>query len=103
MLQVNTSGFRKSASCPTSDRLLAFRQDKLGSFARDVIREHLCVCDFCSAEYEFYRDLPAIETDAVQPDLIPLPLYELARDILTNRTSGEKALRSILGHQLEED
>lgn len=103
MFHNRTSGFRKGADCPSSDRLLAFRQSKLGIFASDVIGRHVASCDFCAAELEFYRHFPAIPDEEVIPDRIPGPLYDLAQAILTNRTSGINALKTLVGRQNDED
>ncbi|MCO6509942.1 MAG: hypothetical protein J5I65_04045 [Aridibacter famidurans] len=103
MFQNRTSGFSKSADCPSSDRLLAFRQKRLGIFASDIIGRHVVACDFCAAELEFYRHFPTIPDEDVKPDRIPGPLYDLAQAILTNRTSGINALRTIVGKHGDED
>ncbi|REJ77580.1 MAG: hypothetical protein DWQ47_14500 [Acidobacteria bacterium] len=103
MFHNSTSGFRKSVRCPSSDRLLAYRQKRLGSYASDIVVAHVAHCDFCSAELEFYNHFPTIPDERVQADLIPGHLYDLARAILTNKTSGLSALRTIAGHSREED
>lgn len=103
MIHNRASGFRKGADCPSSDRLLAFRQGRLGSFASDIISKHIESCDFCSAELEFYRHFPAIPVENVKAEQIPGPLYDLAQAILTNRTSGVSALQTIAGNPQEEE
>ncbi|HUF03538.1 MAG TPA: hypothetical protein VMM38_05115 [Aridibacter sp.] len=103
MFHYRASGFKKSADCPSSDRLLAFRQGRLGNFASDIVGRHVASCDFCSAELEFYRNFPVIPDEEVKPDLIPRPLYDLAQAILTNRTSGVNALKTMISGSKDKD
>lgn len=103
MFHYDKSGFGKRTDCPSSDRLLAFRQKKLGSFASDLIRRHIDGCDFCSAELEFYQHLRALPEENIKAGKIPSHLYELAEAILTNRSSGVNALETIIGKRNEED
>jgi hypothetical protein len=76
--------FCKHGDCPASQDLLAFQNGETGAADGSRIRRHLAVCEFCAAEMEFYGHYPPVE-EAVKPEKIPQPLYELAEALLHNR------------------
>ena len=76
------ASFCKNEDCPPSQLLLAFQNGEIEVKDGSAIRRHLCVCEFCAAEVEFYSHYPQAEEEAVEPDKIPPPLYELAEALL---------------------
>lgn len=46
----NALPFRKTAACPASSALLAFRVGTMTVGVAATVRRHLEMCDFCSAE-----------------------------------------------------
>ena len=42
--------FTKTHDCPTSQSLLAYRDDALAPLARQSVESHLRACEFCRAE-----------------------------------------------------
>ncbi len=83
--------FCKSEDCPTSEDLLAFQigDTPLGEGAG--IRKHLVVCEFCSAEVEFYESYPQADDreESIAADAMPRPLYELAEALLTKKRDDD--------------
>ena len=61
------------------------------------IRRHLAVCEFCSAEVEFYANYPPAE-DQVEPAEMPRPLFQLAEALLTKKSDD-----AFFDRLLEED
>lgn len=84
MHSINMINFRKNANCPSSQDLLAFQKDELSSEIGTLIKEHINICEFCETEVEFYTHYPQSE-EKVKAETIPLPLYELAEALLSNR------------------
>ncbi len=73
--------FRKTARCPSSQTLLAYRRRRLSLRDRVAVEVHLSSCDFCSAELQLltrhrYRGEESGITE------IPASLRRLAEDIL---------------------
>ena len=80
-----TFPFRKTAACPASATLLSFRSESLAAEAATLVKDHLEVCDFCSAELPLLaHDTAAAERGLKTPE-IPLDLRILAESILTKR------------------
>lgn len=79
--------FCKNEDCPTSEDLLAFQTGDMPLSEGATIRRHLAICEFCSAEVEFYETYPpaAEQEEAVEADSIPTPLYELAEALLIKK------------------
>ena len=50
-----TASFRKTAACPASATLLSFRANGLSGEVAGLVKDHLKVCDFCSAELELLK------------------------------------------------
>lgn len=81
MFSLKMISFCKNAKCPSSESLLAFQQGEISPKESKEISRHICVCDFCEAEVEFYAHFPQGEENVVAVD-IPKPLYELAEALL---------------------
>ena len=75
-----TLPFLKTAACPASATLLSFRSDRLSAGAAVLVKDHLEVCDFCSAELPLLAHHTA-ERRFKAPE-IPLDLRILAESIL---------------------
>lgn len=76
-----TATFRKTEACPRSEDLLAFQKGKLEGEELEWIQNHLGRCEFCAAETALYLHFPPSE-EAVPPEAMPEPLYELAEALL---------------------
>ena len=80
---INRMGsFVKTKDCPSSERLLAFQSCDVAGLAR--IERHLEVCEFCSAETDFYEKFPPVE-EHVEAGRMPEPLRQLADALLLKR------------------
>jgi hypothetical protein len=88
--------FHKNVSCPTSSELLAYRNNEIPADMRKEIEQHICSCDFCGAEVEFYTYCPKVDDEKVSVTEIPSPLYELAEAILNNKRKGNSLLNKLL-------
>lgn len=85
------TSFLKTGACPSSSILLSFRAHALSPEIMTLVRYHLAVCDFCSAEIPllaFYRK-PA-KGECKPPD-IPINLRILAESILGKRGKPKSA------------
>lgn len=49
MPQPDAQPFGAHDACPTSEKLLAYKNDALSFIAREHVRLHLVSCDFCGA------------------------------------------------------
>ena len=78
-----TLPFLKTAACPASATLLSFCSDRLSAEATVVVKDHLEICDFCSAELPLLAHHTA-ERGFKTPE-IPLDLRILAESILGHR------------------
>ena len=87
--------FCKSANCPSSQKLLAFQKSETPEQESRHIRSHLTGCEFCAAEVEFYAHYPQSEEMVAEVE-IPLPLYELAEALLSNRHKDFSMLNKLL-------
>ncbi|KXK04159.1 MAG: hypothetical protein UZ17_ACD001000854 [Acidobacteria bacterium OLB17] len=82
------ANFAKNEQCPTSTDLLAFQLGDLDIESGAMIREHLAVCEFCSAELAFYSRYPMdVEEEPAAAEEIPVPLFQLAEALLQNNTA----------------
>lgn len=77
--------FCKTAGCPTSQALLAYRRSRLIPEDYDCIEGHLASCDFCSAELQL---LTRYRSDAEEYSCAEMPaqLRRLAEDLLKRTT-----------------
>lgn len=83
--------FCKNEDCPTSEDLLAFQNGEVELSEGAEIRRHLAVCEFCSAEVEFYESYPpnGEQDDSVEADSMPTPLFELAEALLIKKRDDD--------------
>lgn len=80
-----TLPFLKTAACPASATLLSFRSDRLSAGAAVLVKDHLEVCDFCSAELPLLAHHTAAAERGIRTPEIPLDLRILAESILSRR------------------
>jgi hypothetical protein len=83
--------FCKSPKCTSSETLLSFQKGEISGKASQKIEKHLEGCEFCAAEVEFYNRYPQSEEIAATVE-IPIPLYELAKALLSNKKKGSEML-----------
>jgi hypothetical protein len=81
-----TSPFRKTASCPSSDTLLAFSSQKLSPESSTLVKYHLTVCEFCGAEIPLLARHTRIQKGEDKAPEIPMDLRILAESILCGRS-----------------
>jgi len=89
--------FRKTAGCPTSQALLAYRRSLMRSNQLVYIENHLGSCDFCSAELQLltrYRN----EAEEYSFAEMPVQLRRLAEDLLTRSTEPFKGFAELAGN-----
>ena len=87
--------FCKNTDCPTSQDLLAFENGDISFSERREIETHLAACEFCASEVEFYTHYPQAEEKVAKVE-IPIPLYELAEALLSNKHKGFTLLNKLL-------
>ncbi len=87
--------FCKDINCPSSQELLAFQIGEAALKERGEIEEHLADCEFCASEVEFYAHNPQSEEAFVKVE-IPIPLYELAEALLSNKHKDFMLLNKLL-------
>ncbi len=87
--------FCKTPTCPSSQKLLAFENNREMAKEREEIETHLAVCEFCTSEVEFYAHYPQAEETVAKVE-IPIPLYELAEALLSNKHKDFAALNKLL-------
>ena len=78
--------FCKTAGCPTSQALLAYRRSILTPKDQNYVETHLASCDFCSAELQLltrYRS----EAEEYSFAEMPVKLRRLAEDLLKGSTA----------------
>ncbi len=77
--------FCKTAGCPTSQALLAYRRSLLIPQDYDCIESHLASCDFCSAELQL---LTCYRSEAEEYSFAEMPgqLRRVAEDLLKRST-----------------
>ena len=80
-----TSPFRKTAACPASATLLSFRKESLAAETVVLVKDHLEVCDFCSAELPLLAHHTAGAERGSKTPEIPMDLRILAESILAKR------------------
>lgn len=87
--------FCKTPTCPSSQELLAFENNRESAKEREEIETHLAVCEFCTSEVEFYAHYPQAEETVAKVE-IPIPLYELAEALLSNKHKDFSTLNKLL-------
>ena len=88
--------FHKNRDCPTSHELLAYLNGTKRANSKSKIDEHLCGCDVCGAEAEFYSRFPQATEDTIAVSEIPDHLFELAEALLNNKRNGNKLLKRLI-------
>jgi hypothetical protein len=73
--------FRKTAACPASSTLLAYRSAKLSRKIVATIKQHLALCEFCNAELPLLAHHKPLRSPRT-PE-IPMNLRILAESILS--------------------
>ncbi len=87
--------FCKDKNCPSSQDLLAFQTGNISKKSCKKIEAHLTDCEFCASEIEFYAHYPQSEEKVAKVE-IPIPLYELAEALLSNKHKDVSALNKLL-------
>lgn len=87
--------FCKSANCPSSQKLLSFENGEASERDARQVQRHLAGCEFCAAEIEFYAHYPQSD-ETISEVEIPLPLYELAEALLSNKHKDFSLLNKLL-------
>ena len=95
MFSLKMVTFCKSANCPSSQKLLSFQNGDVPEKEAQRIGKHLTTCEFCLAEMEFYSHYPQAEEKIAEVE-IPMPLYELAEALLSNRHKDFSLLNKLL-------
>jgi hypothetical protein len=80
----HTLAFRKTAACPASATLLSFRARSLSTAVAVSVRDHLELCDFCSAELPLLAHHEPAASAHKTPE-IPMNLRILAESILAKK------------------
>lgn len=88
--------FCKKEDCPTSEELLSLRVEGKRYVNAAGLEDHLSICEFCSAEVDFYRWYSPVEENVVA-ERMPQPLFELAEAIL-RRGSDPTLLDRLIDH-----
>ena len=74
--------FCKTARCPSSQKLLSYRGQRLSGDERTEIETHLKLCDFCSAELQLLK-LHTLGPEEYNLVEMPGQLKRLAEQLLT--------------------
>jgi hypothetical protein len=81
----STLAFRKTADCPASATLLSYRSDDLSADAATSVKDHLELCEFCSAELPLLAHHQPLAVGAFKTPEIPMNLRILAESILATK------------------
>lgn len=87
--------FCKSPKCPSSESLLSYQKGEISGKTAQKIEKHLEGCEFCPAEVEFYNRFPQSEESQTTVE-IPVPLFELAKALLSNKMEGSRLLDNLV-------
>ena len=90
----SASLFCKTAGCPTSQALLAYRRSLMSPKDLAYIESHLASCDFCSAELQL---LTRYHSEAQEYSFAEMPaqLRRLAEDLLKRRPAPFKGFTEL--------
>jgi hypothetical protein len=83
--------FRKSAHCPASETLLAYRKSGMAKGERAFVEAHLAVCEFCSSELQLL-DRYRYGAEEIVIGQIPAALRKLAEKLLPRTMRGYSAI-----------
>ena len=98
MFSLKMVTFCKTANCPSSEELLTFQNGKTSSVECERIEAHLAKCEFCEAEVEFYAHYPQADETVAKVE-IPIPLFQLAKALLSNKDENFSALNLLLSEK----
>ena len=90
--------FNKSVNCPSSEKLLAHQNGGAIAAERDKITVHLRFCEFCASEVELYSHYPQSD-EQIEKTEIPLPLFELAEALLSNKHRDNSLLKRLFNEK----
>jgi hypothetical protein len=79
--------FCKSAHCPASETLLAYRKSGMARGERAFVEAHLAVCEFCGSELELL-ECYSYEAEEIVIGQIPAHLRKLAEELLPRAMRG---------------
>ncbi len=79
--------FRKSAHCPASETLLAYRKSVMARGESAFIEAHLAVCEFCTSELQLL-DRYSYGAEEIVIGQIPAALRKLAEELLPRVMRG---------------
>lgn len=89
--------FRKSAHCPASETLLAYRKSGVTRTERTFVEAHLGFCEFCSAELQLL-DRYRYRAEEIVLAQIPADLRRLAEDLLPNSLLRTNSISEVAEH-----
>jgi len=92
-----TNLFCKTAECPTSHALLAFRSSLMSPRERVFLEKHLAFCDFCSAELQLLSR-HRYEAEEYSFAEMPAQLRRLAETLLKPSAAPFKGLLNLAEH-----
>jgi hypothetical protein len=93
-----TSLFCKTAECPASQALLAYRRSLLSPKELALIESHVGSCDFCSAELQLLARYHCEAEDYSFAEM-PIQLRRLAEALLNRTTAPFKGLAELVEHR----
>jgi len=76
-----TTKFCKTATCPSAEILLKYRDSGVAGERRRAIENHLSACDFCSAEFQLLKSY-RVEIRREPRAEIPAAVRHLAEHLL---------------------
>jgi hypothetical protein len=91
--------FCKSAHCPASEILLAYRKSGMARGERAFVEAHLAVCEFCSSELQLL-DRYRYGAEEIVLGQIPAALRKLAEELLPRAMRGYSTARVVETHHL---
>ena len=98
MSSIKMNTFNKSVNCPSSEKLLAHQSGEAIASERDKITVHLRFCEFCAAEVELYSHYPQSD-EQIERTEIPMPLFELAEALLSNKHRDNSMLKRLFSEK----
>lgn len=105
MFSTKSAGFHKCEDCPSSHELIEYQNGVLLDERERDICLHLALCDFCSAEAEFYSCFGEEDnaSDIEEAAQIPGPLFELAEALLKKHHTQSDSLNALLNGKVAID
>ena len=90
--------FRKSAHCPASETLLAYRRSQVACGEKAFVEAHLPFCEFCSAELQLL-DRYRYGAEEIVVAQIPAHLRKLAEELLPHGMIGTGSIAEAVESQ----